>query len=153
MTIYFGDSTSIASGGALGKVLNMSTGQYSGTISSTSYQALTGHSVSLTPSSSSSKFLILMESHGTQQNGANNSNFQITRYDHGTGTTTEIHQGSAYGNPGGIRAIVPMFSNLYDQPNTANQLTYAVNFKRVNGGGLGTANFGATGSITAIEIS
>ena len=153
MTIHFGDSTSIASGGALGKVANMSTSQYGATISSSSYTAITGHSVSLTPSSSSSMFLIIMESAGTQNNGANNSAFQITRYDHGSSTTTEIHTGNAYGNPGGIRAIVPMFSNLLDQPSTANQLTYAVNFKTQNAGGLGTAAYGAYGSITVLEIS
>ena len=37
MTIHFGDSTSISSGGSLGKVANMSTSQYGATISSTSY--------------------------------------------------------------------------------------------------------------------
>ena len=61
MTIHFGDSTSIASGGALGKVLNIQTSQYGATISSMSFTAITGHSVTLTPSSSSSKFLVMIE--------------------------------------------------------------------------------------------
>ena len=45
-----------------------------------------------------------------------------------------------------------MFSNVLDTPSTTNQLTYSVNFKRQNAGGLGTAQYGAYGSITAIEI-
>ena len=153
MTIHFGDSTSIASGGSLGKVANMSTSQYGATISSSSYTSITGHSVSLTPSSSSSKFLIIMESAGTQNNGANNSAFRITRYKHTSASTTELHTGNAYGNPGGIRAIVPMFSNYLDQPSTTEQLTYAVDFKTQNAGGLGTAAYGAYGSITVLEIT
>ena len=153
MTIHFGDSTSIASGGALGKVANMSTSQFNATISSTSYQSVTGHSVTLTPSSSSSKFLVMIESHGTQENGASNGGFRITRYKHTSAATTEIHTGNAYANPGGIRSLVPMYSNFFDQPNTTEQLTYAVDFRRQNSGGLGTANFGASGSITAIEIT
>jgi len=153
MTIHFGDSTSIASGGSLGKVLNMSSSQFSATITSDSYTAISGHSVSLTASSVNSKFLVMIESAGTQNNGSNNSAFRITRYKHTSATTTEIHTGSAYGNPGGIRAIVPMFSNFFDQPNTTEQLTYAVDFKKQNAGGLGSANFGATGSITVFEIN
>tara|TARA_A200000159_G_scaffold64814_1_gene59960 strand:- start:203 stop:664 length:462 start_codon:yes stop_codon:yes gene_type:complete len=153
MTIHFGDSTSISSGGALGKVANMSTSQFCATISSASYTSLTGHSVSLTPSSSSSKFLIIIESAGTQNNGASNSGFRITRYKHTSASTTELHTGNAYANPGGIRSLVPMFSNYLDQPSTTEQLTYAVDFKTQNSGGLGTASYGACGSITVLEIT
>ena len=61
--------------------------------------------------------------------------------------------GNAYANPGGIRSLVPMFSNYLDQPSTTEQLTYAVDFKTQNSGGLGTASYGACGSITVLEIT
>ena len=47
---------------------------------------------------------------------------------------------------------MPMYSVHLDSPSVTNQLTYAVNFKKHNGGGLGTANFGVSGSITVIEL-
>ena len=53
---------------------------------------------------------------------------------------------------GGIRDLMPMFSLYLDSPSTTNQLTYAVNFKKHNGGGLGTANFGVAGTITVFEL-
>ena len=96
---------------------------------------------------------ILAESAGTQNNGASNSGFRITRYKHTSASTTELHTGNAYANPGGIRSLVPMFSNYLDQPSTTEQLTYAVDFKTQNSGGLGTASYGACGSITVLEIT
>jgi hypothetical protein len=133
-------------------VARMATSTFSGDITSDSYQSLTGHSVSLTPQSNACKFLVIMETAGTMQTGSSNGLFQITRYDHTTTTTTEIHTGGAYANPGGIRALMPMYSVHLDSPTTTNQLTYAVNFKKHNGGGLGTATFGAAGSITVFEL-
>ena len=78
--------------------------------------------------------------------GTNNGKFQITR------AGTEIHDGSAYGNPGGIRSLMPLYSLYKDSPSTTSATTYAVNFKKYDGGGLGTADFGAHGSITLIEL-
>ena len=128
------------------------TSSFSADITSDSYQGVTGHSVTLTPQSSSCKMLVVMETHGTMDTGSSNGKFQINRYNHSTTTTTEIHDGSAYANPGGIRALMPMYSIYLDSPSTTNQLTYSVNFKKHNGGGLGTANFGVQGTITVFEL-
>ena len=133
-------------------VTRMVTSSFNADITSMSYQAVTGHSVSLTPQSSSCKFLIVMETHGTMETGTSNGLFEITRYNHTSTTTTQIHTGGAYANPGGIRSLMPMFSIYLDSPSVTNQLTYSVNFKKHNGGGLGTANFGVQGTITVFEL-
>ena len=133
-------------------VCQVITSTFSATINSTSFQAVSGHSVTLTPQSSSCKFLVIMETAGTMDTGSSNGQFQITRYNHTTTNSDEVHTGGAYANPGGIRALMPMYSVHLDSPNVTNQLTYAVNFKKHNGGGLGTANFGVSGSITVIEL-
>ena len=146
MAIFYG-STELSK-----PVARMVTSSFNADITSTSYQAVTGHSVTLTPQSSGCKFLVVMETHGTMQTGSSNGQFEITRYDHSSASTTQIHTGGAYANPGGIRALMPMFSLYLDSPSTTNQLTYAVNFKKHNGGGLGTANFGVAGTITVFEL-
>ena len=146
MAIFYG-STELSK-----PVTRMVTSTFNASITSDSYQSVTGHSVSLTPQSSDCKFLVVMETHGTMQTGSSNGGFRITRYKHTSATTTEIHTGSAYANPGGIRALMPMYSVHLDSPGTTNQLTYSVNFKKHNGGGLGTANFGVSGTITVFEL-
>ena len=133
-------------------VCQVVTSTFSATINSDSFQAVTGHSVTLTPQASGCKFLVIMETHGTMQTGSSNGQFQITRYNHTSTSTDVVHTGGAYANPGGIRALMPMYSVHLDSPSVTNQLTYAVNFKKHNGGGLGTANFGVAGSITVIEL-
>jgi len=146
MPIYYGST-------ALHKpVTRMVTSSFSADITSTSFQAVTGHSVTLTSQSTSCKFLVVMETHGTMQTGSSNGQFEITRYKHSSNSTTQIHTGGAYANPGGIRALMPMFSLFLDQPSTTEVLTYAVNFQKFNGGGLGTANFGVSGTITVFEL-
>ena len=129
------------------KVLQVLNSQFSATINSTSYQSITGSSISITPSSTDSDVLVIVESAGTMVTGSSNGLFQITR------AGTEIHDGSAYANPGGIRALMPMYSVYLDTGiSTTSATSYAVNFKKFDGGGLGTADFGAHGSITLIEL-
>tara|TARA_R100000458_G_C8160309_1_gene164649 strand:- start:252 stop:698 length:447 start_codon:yes stop_codon:yes gene_type:complete len=146
MAIFYG-STELSK-----PVTRMVTSSYSADITSTSYTAVTGHSVSLTPQSTDCKFLVVIESHGTMVTGSSNGGFEINRYDHTTTTTTQIHTGGAYANPGGIRALMPLFSLYLDSPATTNQLTYSVNFRKHNGGGLGTDDFGVSGTITVFEL-
>ena len=59
MTIHFGDSTSIASGGSLGKILQTKYVQSGSltTISSSNYASVGGLNNTITPSSSSNKIL------------------------------------------------------------------------------------------------
>tara|TARA_Y100000114_G_C11652604_1_gene275013 strand:+ start:38 stop:484 length:447 start_codon:yes stop_codon:yes gene_type:complete len=146
MAIFYG-STELSK-----PVTRMVTSSFSADITSLSYQAVTGHSVTLTPQSTSCKFLVVMETHGTMTTGSSNGQFEINRYKHSSASTTQIHVGSAYANPGGIRSLMPMFSLFFDQPSTTEQLTYSVNFRKYNGGGLGTANFGVNGTITVFEL-
>jgi len=146
MAVFYGD-VQIAQ-----PVSQILTSSFSADITSTSYTAVTGHSVTLTPQSSSCKMLVVVESHGTMQTGSSNGGFEINRYNHTSTTTTQIHTGGAYANPGGIRALMPLFSIYLDSPSTTNQLTYSVNFRKHNGGGLGTANYGVSGTITVFEL-
>jgi hypothetical protein len=94
---------------------------------------------------------IILESHGTMQTGSSNGGFQITRTISG-GSATEIHEGGAYANPGGIRSLMPLYSTYLDSPNTTSEVTYAVNFQERDGGGLGHDTFGAAGTLTVIEL-
>ena len=146
MAIFYG-STELSK-----PIARMVTSAFNATITSTNFTAVTGHSVTLTPQSTACKFLIVMETHGTMSTGSSNAQFEINRYNHTSTTTTQIHTGGAYANPGGIRALLPMFSVYLDSPSTTNQLTYSVNFKKHNGGGLGTADFGVAGTITVFEM-
>tara|TARA_R100001015_G_C4558351_1_gene118731 strand:+ start:307 stop:831 length:525 start_codon:yes stop_codon:yes gene_type:complete len=62
MTIHFGDSTNISSGGALGKILQIQsttkTDTFSESLSQAEFSGDTGLNVTITPSSSSNKILI-----------------------------------------------------------------------------------------------
>ena len=114
------------------------------TVSSTSYQDVT--SITITPSSTSSRILCMVHSAGTQSNGANNGGMRILR------DSTEIGGTGCYGNPGGIRNIMPMVCNVLDAPVTTSSVVYKCQWQRRNGGGLGTANYGATGTFIVLEI-
>jgi len=141
-------SGTVSGAGVSGKILNTYiSGQWNGTINSSSYMDLTNNSITLTPVSSSSKFFITIRSEGTQNNGTNNGGFQVLR------DTTVIGGSGCYGNPGGARAIMPMGFNNIDSPNTASQIVYKVQWQTRNGGGLGTADYGAVGNMVIMEIS
>lgn len=138
----------VTGAGVSGKILNTySTAQWNGTINSSSYIDLTNNSITLTPTSTTSKFFITLHSMGTQTNGANNGGLRVMR------DSTELGGTGCYGNPGGIRNIMPMPLVWMDSPATTSQIVYKVQWQKRNGGGLGTADFGQTGRMVIMEIS
>ena len=130
-----------------GKILQVKQSAFSATISWTSYNDITGSGVTITPSSTNSKIYVMVESIGTQQNGANNGALRIWAQN------SEIADRVMYGGASGMRSIMPFNLNLIHSPNTTSAVTYYAQWERRNGGGLGTANFGAKGTITVMEVA
>ena len=144
MTIHFGDSTSIDSGGSLGKILQ-TVSVFKGTrytTTNTSWTDIADLSISLTPSATSSKILVMcsMGAAGTQQNNLDYGNGIRVLRDIGGGGYTNAHKlnGSADGNrdritykgagwaynndhmPGGLGFVG------VDDPSTTSQVTYKI---------------------------
>ncbi len=131
MTIHFGDSTSIATatglGAALGQVKHDSVGTFS---SSNSSYVDTGLSVTITPASTSSKFIILINGIGsTSGNDSGQGVFRLTR--NGTTVANQAsladnnHQsGAAFAVVEGQRERYPVTTSLLDSPNTTSSITY-----------------------------
>ena len=138
----------VTGAGESGKILNTyTTDQWNGNMNNSSYIDLTNNSITLTPTSATSKFFITLHSMGTQTNGANNGGLRVMR------DSTELGGTGCYGNPGGIRNIMPMPLVWMDSPATTSQIVYKVQWQKRNGGGLGTADFGQTGRMVIMEIS
>jgi len=144
MTIHFGDSTSIDSGGSLGKILQTAS-VFKGnrfTTNSESWTDISGLSISLTPSATSSKILIMcsMGAAGTRINNGDYGNGIRVLRDIGGGGYTNANKlngaqesnrdritfkghGWSYNSdhmPGGVG-----FTGV-DDPNTTSAVTYKV---------------------------
>ncbi len=154
-----------AAGG--GKILQVSptpvqlTGRI--TTTSTSYVAITGMTLAITPSATSSRILILIQG-GLSQEGSGWSTFvQLLRdstvIGSGTGTIREdciaSHEATSYQ----ARNSTPLGIMWLDSPSSTSSVTYSLKF-RVNGGtgvlggaGQSGVEYGETGShITLLEI-
>lgn len=130
MTIHFGDSTSIDSGGSLGKILQVKHAAADNfSTSSTSYQD-TGLSISITPASTSSFFIILINGIGsTSGNDSGQGVFRLVR-DSTTVTGQKTiadnnnQNGAAFAVVEGQRERYPVTTSLKDSPSTTSQVTY-----------------------------
>tara|TARA_R100000773_G_scaffold25104_1_gene21982 strand:+ start:2526 stop:3062 length:537 start_codon:yes stop_codon:yes gene_type:complete len=140
MTIHFGDSTSIDSGGSLGKILQVKQAYKTDVFSSTSSGThnVTGLSVSITPASSSNKILVLADVGGHTHNGMGGS-FQIKRTISSSSTTIGLansasnrqrssFSGTLYTGDGGGANFIVLTANtkFLDSPNTTSAITYQV---------------------------
>jgi hypothetical protein len=121
------------------------------TSSSTSYVAIANLTASITPSSSSSKVLILVNSH-IYTSGANVES-AITIYRNSSDLSTG-GTGFTDAYTGGSDLIVP-FSMMYlDSPATTSSTTYAAYFKRTQGTTSMVANLrGCLSSVILMEIA
>ena len=129
---------------SLGKILtNGGTATYSGTINSDSFVDVT--TFNITPSSASSKILIMANSEGVQEANTNTGS-QILR------DSTQIDERSLWANTGSSRNVVVYCWLVLDSPNTTSQITYKVQMKRTNSGGVGTGPFGYNGKIIYFEV-
>lgn len=143
-----------AAGG--GKVLQVVMGTYSTqTLTSSTSYVDTGLSVSITPSSSSSKVLVLVSNSAYVANSASassvNGGFQIVRASTNIVTLSGAMQTNINANNG---AMSSMFSYAYlDSPATTSATTYKLQHKVDNSNGFVITSLGSTiSNITVLEI-
>ena len=143
-----------AIGGAGSKIIQIvqsRNGSYSAT-SSTSYTA-TGHTATITPTSSSSKILVMLSSYFWQTN-ENNGNAFLTIYRN----STDLASGSAFvqqnavSNGGsGAGLYGSMSYQFVDSPATTSTLVYQP-YIRVDSSGNAAYNGAGTGTLILMEI-
>ena len=141
MTVHFGDGTSIASGGSLGKVLQVKNtikkDTFSQSLNRNTYSNDMGLSVSITPSSSSNKILIVYQVFiglGTDENagaGIFKNGSELTDYRGDTagnrglcGSNNPV-QGASYGSM--------VMGQYLDSPSTTSSTTYDIRIKYFRG--------------------
>lgn len=149
----------MATGGAwapAGTVLQVVNTPYSTTVSSSSATwADTGLAASITPTSSSSKILVLVDMAGCNKN-ATNTYLQLRLLRNST-TLYQFDDLSGYTNSAQYNAFGSPSTNYLDSPATTSSTTYKVQF--ANGGAVGgvainnTFSGTSTSTITLMEIA
>jgi len=130
MTVNFGDGTTIASGGSLGKILQVKHAAADNFSTSSSSYVDVGLNISITPASTSSFFIITINGIGSASgNDSNQGVFRLVR-----DSTTVANQktiadnnnqnGPAFAVVEGQRERYPVTTSLKDEPNTTSQVTY-----------------------------
>ena len=118
--------------------------------SSTSYVAATGLSASITPSSTSSKVLVMVNS--TMYCSSNATEASITIYRGASDIGDADGLSRAY--TGSSDLIVPMSMHILDSPSSTSSVTYSVYLKRTQGSGTCQTNLrGGKQSVTLLEIA
>jgi hypothetical protein len=115
---------------------------------STSFVDVTGMSVSITPSSSSNKVLILCNFNAESSSGDASSNYTILR------NSTALHTSSFF-NTLYVSGLIsaPCSICFLDSPATTSSTTYKLQFKRSNGTGGTTKVLAFDSTITVLEIA
>jgi len=128
------------------------TGSFSGTISSlATYVDLTNGTLTITPTSATSKILVIAGVYGTHQGEDVNSRLRVTR----DGTELRVCQGYG-GNNGGLRSYCGFGLYFLDAPASTSQLTYKAQMSLTNNGGIGYSNLSlspTSGGFTLMEIA
>ena len=155
-TQYYTGTAWVTLGGGTGKVLQVVSVQSSTAVNTTSTSFATcGLAATITPSSTSSKILIIATTPYRLSSNANTAQFTLFR---GTTAGTNLGQGAGAGfgivyNIGG-EFFGTYATNYLDSPSTAAAQTYTVGFKV----GAATVTLSAqrnddTGSITLFEVT
>ena len=142
--------------GVGGKVLQVKEATAFSVVASNPSDHTTLYSLTITPTSSSSKILVTAVVGGLYLNyggNQNNTNWRIAR-----GNTTPTGSNSSFqtevgrsATGTGERAYITM--HLLDEPNTTSATTYNVQLIRINGsGGVSIGDTSGTSSITCMEI-
>jgi hypothetical protein len=143
-----------ATGLVVGKVLQVVSANFTGTVSTTSATYVTTNiTATITPSLSTSRVLIMANLPVGADNSTVVSVYTLFR---GTvaGTNLMGTNGFTYlfNNAGRIYALAAC--NFLDSPNTASAQAYTIGFKRVVGSSTANANFSTTtASITLMEVA
>jgi len=128
------------------------TGSFSGAISSLdTYVDLTNGTLTITPTSATSKILVIAGIYGTHQGEDVNSRLRVTR----DGTELRVCQGYG-GNNGGLRSYCGFGLYFLDAPASTSQLTYKAQMSLTNNGGIGYSNLNlssTSGGFTIMEIA
>lgn len=129
---YSGSAWTAVGAGGGGKVLQVVQGTLTGqaTNSSSSF-ADTGLTVSITPSASTSKVLVLLNANGVGKDSANGSaDFRILR---GATTVYKFSDNTAFNNVNGANLGTGLSASYLDSPATTSSTTYKLQFAGVNG--------------------
>jgi hypothetical protein len=130
--------------------VNATTGQAT---SSTSYVDATGLSLNITPSSASSKILVMAHLEaGIGVNGLNtHANFRVFR-DSAITVVTQSMRNYDYGNSG-VYSAGSIAMTVLDAPNTTNPVNYKVQFKKVAGDFMYMCGENGWSTLTVMEIA
>jgi len=149
-TFLRGDGAFAEAGG--GKVLQVvtATDETERSTTSTSFSDITGLSVAITPSATSSKVLVMCNTTGYSGNTVAESDYTLLRDStnigaSGTGVIAKIFGAND------IKGSIAM--TVLDSPSTTSATTYKAQFRRSSGSGTATAQKNNTlGTITVMEI-
>ena len=152
--ILSGDTGVPASGMPAGSVIQTVVGTYStGASMSSSTYADTGITASITPTSSSSKILILVAVQGLYlpSGGANNDNIRVKL----VRNSTDINQMAGqlfYRNSTSVAQTGASYASYVDSPATTSSTTYKIQWSSENGRAININVGGETSTITLMEI-
>jgi hypothetical protein len=153
-TILTNATTAGFPAGSVLQVVQATTGTDT-TITATSYTDITNLSVSITPTSASSKILVLVQISGRYYTNQNDNRIFYTNIVRGS---TQIHEISTdelqSGVGAGSFAIYPALSSLIylDSPATTSSTTYKVQAKVNNAVSATAANFNGTDGVSTITL-
>ena len=138
-----------------GNVIQVVNATYTTTTSTTSTSFVdTGLTASITPSSSSSKILVIATVNGVGKDGATQIAFRLLR---GSTTISNYESAAAYTGSGANNFVGSCGVEYLDSPSTTSSTTYKVQFKSVGGATIyaqsGGAGDGSASSITLMEIA
>lgn len=117
---------------------------------STTFTDITGLSVAITPSATSSKVLVMCTTVGYSGNTVEASEFTLLRGSTNIGASGSGEIGRIYG-ANDIHSSITMI--VLDSPSTTSATTYKAQFRRSGSSGTASANYSNTlGTITVMEI-
>ena len=149
-TFLRGDNTFAAAGG--GKVLQVVTATEDNqrSTTSTTFTDITGLSVSITPSATSSKVLVMCTTTGYSGNTVEASEFTLLRDSTNLGSSITGEIARIYG-ANDIHSSITMI--VLDSPSTTSATTYKAQFRRSGASGTAAAMYdNSLGTITVMEI-
>ena len=134
-----------------GNVIQVVTATYSTEISnSTATYSDAGLSTSITPSSSSSKILILCSQGMFKSTASGGIYMQVLR----DSTSILVNGRLGITDSAGVGGFVLWSCNYLDSPSTTSAITYKTQFKNINTTGTAYVNIdGSTAQITLLEIA
>ena len=156
-TEYYDGSAWVAAGGGGGggKVLQVVSATYSTTTSSSSSTfADTGLTASITPSSATSKVLVIVSQNGCSKNNTStNQQMRINLMRGATQIIADFAGGATYTGTSLFLYLGSCSANYLDSPSTTSSTTYKTQFKTEgNSNGVSVQTDSCTSTITLLEI-